>query len=158
MASRNGSSSNSTTQPPVRRQHSDTHVFPAKNFPDHDAMKPQGLSESTKALARQVLHPELASGNDYSPGVFSGGTKWLLDSVNETEKAMKTPRKPSLLTETAVKKHNDHDPRKKHLVLETASNDGSGREEEQENKPKPEDIGRTDAWVSQQTGDSDVAS
>ncbi|KAI5251904.1 hypothetical protein E4T42_03856 [Aureobasidium subglaciale] len=137
------------------RHTSDAHVLPVQEASNADVPSCRGLSESTKALARQLLNPEQGSGHDYDPDVFPASTRWLMNSVNETERALASSQQTSFLTETAVRKHN-----KKCIFLEKDSDDENDAkdtpEDKPEGKPKERQARRIDAWVSEQIEGSDA--
>jgi hypothetical protein len=120
-ASRNTSSA-SSTHPHLARSSSYSHVFPSHQ----NLIKPQnpipgtttrGLSQDTKALARQILQNNRTTPTtqDDPISLFSNGLQWLLDMATETEKASIKPTRQSTrvspLTEDAVRgldKHGRH--------------------------------------------------
>ncbi|KAI5275822.1 hypothetical protein E4T47_01320 [Aureobasidium subglaciale] len=124
------------------RHTNDAQVFPLQDTSNADV--PRGLSKSTKALARQLLNPEQGSGHDYDPDVFPASTRWLMNSVNETEKALASSQQPSLLTQTAC------------IFLEKDSNDEKDAKDTPEDKSKERQARRIDAWVSEQIEGSDT--
>ncbi|KAI5207413.1 hypothetical protein E4T39_01928 [Aureobasidium subglaciale] len=133
------------------RHTSDTHVFAQQNTSNTNVPNGKGLSESTKALARQLLSPEQGSGHDYDPDVFPASTRWLMDSVNETEKALASSQQPSLLTKTAVRNLN-----KKFVVLDKDDDDEKDAKDASEDRSKEREARRIGAWVSEQNGGSNA--
>lgn len=142
--------STTTTSDPSRtnihRQQSYTHSFPLQHTscpPTYP--QPAGLSTETKALAKHLLHPQEPQDKTQ---LFSSGLKWLLDSATETEKAFMHPRRVSLLTETAVKRHNKTEDGKRSHVVHEVDSDGEDEAASQF------DLGltgarRIDDWVEQ---------
>jgi len=153
-ASRN-TSSTSSTHPHLARSSSYSHVFPSHQ----NLIKPQnpvagtntrGLSNDTKALARQLLqsNAKVAAVQDERTLLFSSGLQWLLNVATEAEKKSPTPRpsRPSTrvspLTEDAVRGLDRHS--RYSRITEIV--DGQSESTSSDNRA------RINAWVSETDG------
>jgi hypothetical protein len=140
----------SSTHPHLARSSSYSHVFPSHQ----NLIEPQnpipgtttrGLSQDTKALARQILQNNRAAATTHDDPVslFSNGLQWLLDMAAETEKAsIKSTRQStrvSPLTEDAVRGLDKHG---RHCRIKEIRDSGSVAS-------SSVDRARINAWVSE---------
>lgn len=101
--STSSSSTSASSSQYIARQQSFSHSFPVQ---PKAAINGKGLSASTIKLAKKALQPEneLNDGHSDRTMLFSGGLSWLLNAATEVERAnTRNPRRPSLLTEDAVR-------------------------------------------------------
>lgn len=120
---------------------------------------PQGLSATTKSIARQLRQTERDLQTQQRDQFLNGGLQWLMEQTIETEPSgvQVRRRRGSLLTEQAVRVHNVIESGRNSFVRED-SNGSSNSElasgELSAVKTSSNSEARIDSWVSQHMGDA----
>lgn len=130
--------------------------------PSSSSSGPQGLSASTKSIAKQLRQTERNLQIQQRDQFLNGGLQWLMEQTIETEPSgvQVRRRRGSLLTEQAVRVHNVIEGGRNSFVRENSngsngSND-SGLESGEHTgvKTGSSSEARIDSWVSQHMDDA----
>jgi len=129
---------------------------------DSSSSGPQGLSASTKSIARQLRQTERDLQTQQRDQFLNGGLQWLMEQTIETEPSgiQVRRRRGSLLTEQAVRVHNVIQGGRNSFVRESSngSNGSSNSELESGEHTTPKtgsnSDSRIDSWVSQHMDDA----
>jgi hypothetical protein len=115
--------------------------------------RPQGLSASTKLLAKQLRQTERDLESHDRAQFLNGGLQWLMEqSIQVGPSGQPTRRRRgSLLTEQAVRVHNVVEGGRKGLVRENSNSSNNSEQSGELNAVKTGSDAelRIDAWVSQ---------
>jgi hypothetical protein len=115
--------------------------------------RPQGLSASTKLLAKQLRQTERDLASQDRAQFLNGGLQWLMEQsiqVGPSGEPIRR-RRGSLLTEQAVRVHNVVEGGRKSLVRENSNSSSNSEQSGELNAVKVDSDAelRIDAWVSQ---------